>query len=188
MSVRVDCAVDCKSVLGESPIWCGRSKRLYWVDINGRTVSTYEPAVQQMPCLPVPMPALVGTIVPRAGGNLLACLEEDVVPVNPDTRVVGLPLAAVPLEHRARPARSSSRERGARDPRFQLAAAQRSGRCNQCCETHASRPRPRRPGNALQRRQVRPARAAVGRNDALVVRASCDTRLLSHLAPLHACC
>ena len=106
MSARVDLAVDCHSVLGESPIWCGRSKRLYWVDINGRTVSTYEPAAQQMPCLPVPMPALVGTIVPRAGGNLLACLEEDIVPVNPDTRVVGLPLAAVPLEHRARPART----------------------------------------------------------------------------------
>ena len=106
MAVRVDLAVDCHSVLGESPIWCGRSKRLYWVDINGRSISTYEPALQQMPCLPVPVPALVGTIVPRASGNLLACLEEDVVPVNPDTRVVGMPLAAVPLEHRARPARS----------------------------------------------------------------------------------
>ena len=119
---RVDLVVDCKSVLGESPIWCGRSKRLFWIDINGRTISAYEPAVQQMPCVPVPMPALVGTIVPRAGGNLLACLEEDVVPVNPDTRVVGLPLAAVPREHRACPARSSSRERGAFAPRFQPAA------------------------------------------------------------------
>ena len=139
MSVRVDCAVDCKSVLGESPIWCGRSKRLYWVDINGRTVSTYEPAVQQVPCLPVQMPALVGTIVPRAGGNLLACLEEDIVPVNPDTRVVGLPLAAVPLEHRAHPARSSSRTRGASG--FSLRPPSAAGVCHRCSETRASRRR-----------------------------------------------
>jgi hypothetical protein len=47
----------------------------------------------------------VGTIVPRAAGGLLACLEEHIVTVNPDTRVVGLPLASVPPEHRARAAR-----------------------------------------------------------------------------------
>ena len=137
MAARVDLAVDCKSVLGESPIWCGKSKRLYWVDINGRTLSAYEPAVQQVPCLPVVLPALVGTIVPRAGGNLLACLEEYVVPVNPDTRVVGLPVAAVPQEHRARPARS-----GSRAPCAQRLARARALRCVVCAPVHAAQ-RPR---------------------------------------------
>ena len=108
MAAVVDLAVDCRSVLGESPIWCGRTKRLYWVDINGKTISAYEPAAQQMPCLPVALTELVGTIVPRAGGNLLACLEENVVSINPDTRVVGLPVASVPKEHRARPERNDS--------------------------------------------------------------------------------
>ena len=100
---RVDVAVDCRNVLGESPVWEARSNRLYWIDINGRTLAGYEPATCQAPFRPVSLPALVGTIVPRAGGGLLACLEEDIVPVNPDTGVVGLPYASVPAEHRARP-------------------------------------------------------------------------------------
>jgi sugar lactone lactonase YvrE len=128
MAARVDLAVDCRSVLGESPIWCGKEKRLYWIDINARTLSAYEPSVQQMPCLPVVLPALVGTIVPRAGGNLLACLEEDIVPVNADTRVVGLPVASVPQEHRARPARSASRALARPDARFERPAVQRQAR------------------------------------------------------------
>ncbi len=103
MAALVDLAVDCANVLGESPIWSGREQRLYWVDIPGRTLSAWEPATQQAPCRSVALPAQVGTIVPRAGGGLLACLEEDIVPVNPDTGVVGLPIARVPAEHRARP-------------------------------------------------------------------------------------
>jgi len=29
--------------LGECPVWCGRSRRLYWVDIDGRTVHRTDP-------------------------------------------------------------------------------------------------------------------------------------------------
>jgi sugar lactone lactonase YvrE len=102
---RVDLAADCKANLGESPIWEARSGRLYHIDINGKTLYAYEPSTNSAPCLPTVLPTAVGTIVPRAAGGLLACLEEHIVTVNPDTRVVGLPLASVPPEHRARAAR-----------------------------------------------------------------------------------
>jgi hypothetical protein len=100
---RVELAADCACNLGESPIWEERSQRLYHIDINGRTLLAYEPSTRAPPCRPVALHALVGTIVPRASGGLLACREDDIVPVNPDTGVVGNALAEVPLEHRARP-------------------------------------------------------------------------------------
>ena len=97
----VELAVGCKNNLGEAPTWDSRTQRLYWVDINNKSLLAYEPSTRAAPCRPVALPAPVGTIVPRAAGGLLACLEEDIVPVNPDTGVVGLPLAHVPVAHRA---------------------------------------------------------------------------------------
>jgi sugar lactone lactonase YvrE len=108
MVARVELAVDSRDNLGESPVWEARSQRLYWIDINGKRLSAFEPATRAPPCRAVALPALVGTIVPRLEGGLLACLEEDIVPVNPDTGVVGLPLLSVPPAHRAR-----ARPRGA---------------------------------------------------------------------------
>jgi sugar lactone lactonase YvrE len=134
---RVELAADCASNLGESPIWEARSQRLYHIDINGRTLLAYEPATRAPPCRPVALHALVGTIVPRASGGLLACREDDIVPVNPDTGVVGNALAEVPLEHRARPRGCVVRLRG--EARAGVASAKRAAVAQGCLHKAVAR-------------------------------------------------
>ncbi len=98
MAARVDLVADVHANLGESPVWCAKSSALYHVDINGKKVwCTRDGRTSE----PLALPALVGCVVPRASGGLLACLETDVVPVDVEAGTVGVPLVSLPLEHRA---------------------------------------------------------------------------------------
>lgn len=69
--------VDCATDLGESPVWY--KNHLYFIDINGKRVYDHDPSAGSTETLD--LPELVGTIVPRASGGLIACLEKTVVPV-----------------------------------------------------------------------------------------------------------
>lgn len=69
--------VDCSTDLGESPIWY--NGRLYFVDINRKRIYDHDPSSGSTVSLD--LPEMVGTIVPRASGGLLACLESTVVSV-----------------------------------------------------------------------------------------------------------
>ena len=40
----VDCVLDIGAELSECPVWCGRSQRLYWVDIPKGTLNHLDPA------------------------------------------------------------------------------------------------------------------------------------------------
>ena len=40
----VRCVLDARAELGECPTWSREEHRLYWVDINGRTVNRFDPA------------------------------------------------------------------------------------------------------------------------------------------------
>src|SRR5262245_66672900 len=39
----VQCALDCRSLLGEGPVWDVREQRLYWVDIKRRQIHRFAP-------------------------------------------------------------------------------------------------------------------------------------------------
>jgi len=96
----VDLVADVRAKLGESPVWCARTSTLYHVDINGCKVwATRDGRTSE----PLVLPEMVGCVVPRARGGLLACLETAVVAVDVDARKVGDTLASVPHEHRACP-------------------------------------------------------------------------------------
>src|SRR6478752_8974249 len=41
---RVETAVDTADVLGETPLWCDRSRKLWWIDIDGRLHQSFDPA------------------------------------------------------------------------------------------------------------------------------------------------
>jgi len=44
MSVKIECVVDCKNILGEVPVWDGQGQALYWVDIEGKLLQRYTPS------------------------------------------------------------------------------------------------------------------------------------------------
>ena len=41
--VNVDCVLDIKASLGESPIWSVKDQILYWVDINNHLICKFDP-------------------------------------------------------------------------------------------------------------------------------------------------
>lgn len=80
MSAKVVCAVDMKSRLGEGPVWSHTRGLLYWVDIDGGLVYSYEPASGVTRTFEIGMK--VGAVVPRgeaAGGGLLLAAEKGFV-------------------------------------------------------------------------------------------------------------
>lgn len=43
-----------KNLLGECPVWCERTSRLYWIDIEGRTLFAHDPAGDNVRHWPLP--------------------------------------------------------------------------------------------------------------------------------------
>ncbi|WLB24012.1 SMP-30/gluconolactonase/LRE family protein [Bradyrhizobium japonicum] len=41
---KVETAVASADSLGETPLWCDRSRKLWWIDIDGRLLQSYDPA------------------------------------------------------------------------------------------------------------------------------------------------
>jgi len=61
-----------RSVLGEGPVWHVERQVLYWVDIKGNKIHTYNPATKENRSIATP--AFVGCVAPRKSGGLIAGL------------------------------------------------------------------------------------------------------------------
>ena len=66
--VEVACVVDCRDLLGESPVWCPIDQRLYWLDIKGQTISRFTPATGEYRQVPVDEQPCA--LVLREGGGM----------------------------------------------------------------------------------------------------------------------
>jgi sugar lactone lactonase YvrE len=69
----VQLLLDAGALLGESPFWHAAEARLYWVDIEGRKIHRTDPATGTDETMD--LAEQVGCIAPRAGGGLVAALE-----------------------------------------------------------------------------------------------------------------
>ncbi|MGQ2936014.1 MAG: SMP-30/gluconolactonase/LRE family protein [Sphingopyxis sp.] len=69
----VQLLLDAGALLGESPFWHATEARLYWVDIDGRKIHRTDPASGADEVME--LTEQVGCIAPRAGGGLVAALE-----------------------------------------------------------------------------------------------------------------
>lgn len=69
----VQLLLDARALLGESPFWHAAEGRLYWVDIEGRQIHRTDPASGTDEVME--LAEQVGCIAPRAGGGLVAALE-----------------------------------------------------------------------------------------------------------------
>jgi len=68
--------LDTKAALGEAAIWDYEKNVLYWVDITGKEVHTYDPLTGTDRCISVGQ--MPGTIVPRSDGGLLVALTNGI--------------------------------------------------------------------------------------------------------------
>lgn len=69
----VQLLLDAGALLGESPFWHAAEARLYWVDIEGRKIHRTDVATGSDEV--TDLAEQVGCIAPRAGGGLVAALE-----------------------------------------------------------------------------------------------------------------
>jgi sugar lactone lactonase YvrE len=74
---------DAKAELGEGPCWDERERRLYWVNIMGKTLNTYDPATGEKRAYDVGQ--LIGAAVPRQSGGWILAMEHGFYSFDPVT-------------------------------------------------------------------------------------------------------
>lgn len=74
--MEVKLVLDAKAQLGEGPIWHHELKQLYWIDIEGRQLFLYTPAVDELRNFPTQ--ERIGTVVPIEGGGALVALQNGI--------------------------------------------------------------------------------------------------------------
>ncbi len=71
--VDVACVLDVRARLGECPIWCAEENRLYWADLDGRTINRFDPLTGTNEVTSVP--AQIGSFALRVKGGLVVALR-----------------------------------------------------------------------------------------------------------------
>ena len=74
--MKVEIVVEARNILGECPIWCGRSRRLCWVDGRAPALHVFDPVTGRTANLP--MPETIGSICLTEAGGLLGAMTSGV--------------------------------------------------------------------------------------------------------------
>jgi sugar lactone lactonase YvrE len=73
MKSTVECVVQSADILGEVPLWCDRTQRLWWVDVRRPALQSYDPVTGKHTAQRLPETLQVGSIALReSGGFVLA--------------------------------------------------------------------------------------------------------------------
>ncbi|MUU79129.1 SMP-30/gluconolactonase/LRE family protein [Winogradskyella endarachnes] len=77
---KVTLAYLTKAKLGEGAIWNDKTKELYWIDIEGKSLNIYNPKTNINKVLKTP--SRVGTVVPKNKTEALVALEDGIHTIN----------------------------------------------------------------------------------------------------------
>ncbi len=92
-SKKVTLEIDAKAQLGEGALWHPAENKLYWVNIEGRTLHIYDPVTRESQSFWVK--ERVGTVVPVKNGGALVALQNGIHFI--DTRTGRLQFIVNPL-------------------------------------------------------------------------------------------
>lgn len=98
--MNIDALLRCENILGESPLWCERRQRLYWVDI--RASALYSCDADGSDVKEWAMPEMIGSFAFRRGDGLILALKSGLYDFDPATgecSVIAAPDAAL-AQHR----------------------------------------------------------------------------------------
>jgi len=82
--MKAEIAVKATAILGEGSLWDLKNHHLYWLDIVGRVLYTYDPVNGRN--LGIDLPRMAGAVVPRKAGGLVLALEDGIQLFNTETR------------------------------------------------------------------------------------------------------
>ncbi|MCU0868585.1 MAG: SMP-30/gluconolactonase/LRE family protein [Burkholderiales bacterium] len=91
--MRIELLIDAQAQLGESPLWCVDTQRLWWVDALAQVVHACDARGEAARRWPVPSPP--GAVALRAGGGAVLALRDGFHAFDPATGTT-TPLASVP--------------------------------------------------------------------------------------------
>lgn len=72
----VECAVKSRDLLGETPLWCDRTKKLYWLDIDNTTIQRFDPQSGAHERFML-KGDFVGSLSLQSNGDLLIAIDGD---------------------------------------------------------------------------------------------------------------
>ena len=84
MTEQIDCVVNTGDQLGETPLWCPRSRKLWWIDIERPRLQSFDPSTGRQETFPFPSTFLGSLALHEAGGFLLA-LDNTLTRFDPQT-------------------------------------------------------------------------------------------------------
>jgi len=82
--MRAELIVDCKKEHGEGIFWNPSDGRIWWTDIQGRALWSFDPVTTQSAS--IPMEDRVCCFAPRAAGGLIVAYSDRVVLFDPETK------------------------------------------------------------------------------------------------------
>tara|TARA_R110002050_G_scaffold85490_9_gene182441 strand:+ start:261 stop:1265 length:1005 start_codon:yes stop_codon:yes gene_type:complete len=80
---KVILAYQTKAELGEGAIWNYKTKELYWIDIEGKSLNIYNPKTNLNKVLETP--SRIGTVVPKNSKEALIALEDGIHTIDLET-------------------------------------------------------------------------------------------------------
>ncbi|MEM7105771.1 MAG: SMP-30/gluconolactonase/LRE family protein [Bacteroidota bacterium] len=83
-SMTVELVHDIQNALGEGSIWNHKTGELYWVDIEGHALFTWDTKAKEPTKFEVGQH--IGTVVPAIDGNIIIALRTGIFRLNPKTR------------------------------------------------------------------------------------------------------
>lgn len=83
---KAELVIDARATLGEGPCWDAENRLLYWVDILEKKIHIYNPITRENRDMFIGQ--MVGAIVPRKSGGLVAALENGFYYVNPCIKTI----------------------------------------------------------------------------------------------------
>lgn len=93
MSTAIDCVINTQDQLGETPLWCPRSQRLWWIDIEKPRLQSVDPATGAHQMFAFDS-TFCGSVALHAAGGFLLALDNTLVHFDPATGA-RLPLVQV---------------------------------------------------------------------------------------------
>ncbi|WP_232380876.1 SMP-30/gluconolactonase/LRE family protein [Paenibacillus tianjinensis] len=79
MAGQAELVVDAQALLGEGPHWDHKAARLYWVNIEGKQLRSYDPNTKDEKIYT--FDKKISAVVPAAGGGWILALQDGVIPV-----------------------------------------------------------------------------------------------------------
>jgi len=103
MQKEFDCVVQGADILGEVPLWCERTRKLWWVDVRRPAIQTYDPATAKHTAHRLNADMATGSIALREAGGLLLATNSGFYTYDPEKpeapQSIGNPEAHLP-QHR----------------------------------------------------------------------------------------